>query len=266
MIIRNYWRSFKFLGRTALRSLGKFPRECTLCGYRGRFLGYGYPYICDILCPKCGTLERHRLLCLANREHDFFRGRDILHFAPEPAIRQLALSHNPRSYTTADLFADGVDLRENIEALTLEDESFDLVICLHVLEHVNDYKAAAELFRVLRPGGILMAMFPIVEGWDETFEDPARTSPAERLLYFGQHDHVRYFGRDARARLASAGFEVEEYTAVEPNVSRYGLSRGEKIFICSRPAAFQHAAVEHGAMADRPNGGHMPAALRTSAP
>jgi hypothetical protein len=120
-----------------------------------------------------------------------------------------------------------------------------------VLEHVNDHKAAAELFRVLRPGGTLIAMFPIVEGWDTTFEDPARTTPEERLLYFGQHDHARFFGRDARDRLASPGFIVEEYTATEPNVSRYGLSRGEKVFICTRPALDKSTAVDYGALAGR---------------
>lgn len=239
----------KFLGRTVMRSLGKFPRECPLCGYEGKFLGYGYPYVCDILCPKCGTLERHRLLTLANRNYDFFRDRDVLHFAPEKAIRDLVLKNRPRSYTTADLFASGVDRKENIEALTIGDNSFDLIICLHVLEHVNDGKAISELYRVLRPGGTLIAMFPICEGWDQTYEDPSRTTPTERLLHFGQHDHARFFGRDARDRLAAPGFVVEEYTAVEPYVSRFGLSRGEKVFICSRPSAEKSVALDYGAMA-----------------
>jgi SAM-dependent methyltransferase len=239
----------KFLGRTMIRSMGKYPRECNLCGHKGKFLGYGYPYVCDILCPKCGALERHRLLTLANQEHDFFRDRDILHFAPETAIRNLVRKHRPRTYVTADLSASGVDRKENIEALTLPDICFDLVICLHVLGHVNDQKAASELFRVLRPGGTLLAMFPIVEGWDSTFEDTARKTPQERLLYFGQHDHVRCFGRDARQRIAAAGFMIDEYTAIEPNVSRYGLSRGEKVFICKRPEAHQAVAVDHAAMA-----------------
>ncbi|MGB0085621.1 MAG: methyltransferase domain-containing protein [Rhodomicrobiaceae bacterium] len=190
-------------------------------------------------------------MSLASREYGFFRDRDVLHFAPEPSIRDLVLSHRPRSYTTADLFAFGVHLKENIESLTIVDGSFDLAICLHVLEHVNDRKAARELFRVLRPGGILLAMFPIVEGWDDTFQDPARTTAEERLLYFGQRDHMRFFGRDARKRLAASGFSVEEYTAVEPNVSRYGLSRGEKIFICSRPAAHCSAVPDDGVMGCR---------------
>lgn len=248
-MLRIYWNSFKFLARTMRRSLGKFPRECTLCNYKGKFLGYGYPYVCDILCPKCGTLERHRLLSLANRDNDFFRGQDVLHFAPEKAIRQLVLKHKPRSYTTADLFAAGVDRKENIEALKIQDASYDVIVCLHVLEHVNDRKAIGELFRVLRPGGTLIAMFPIVEGWNETYENGGPKTPAERLLHFGQHDHARFFGRDARNRLAAPGFVVEEYTAVEPHVSRYGLSRGEKVFICRRPAAEKSAGIDHGAIA-----------------
>ena len=125
---------------------------------------------------------------------------------------------------------------------TIADKSFDVAICLHVLEHVDDRAAVSELFRVLRPGGLLVAMFPIIEGWDETFEDASRMSPEDRLFYFGQHDHVRFFGRDARARLAAPGFVVEEYTAVEPQVSRYGLARGEKIFICRRPALVKEAS------------------------
>jgi SAM-dependent methyltransferase len=233
-MLRTYYRSLKYLLRSVRRSAGKFPRECPLCGHRGKFLGYGYPYTCDIYCPKCGSLERHRLLCLAAREHRFFAGKDVLHFAPEAAIRRLVDEQTPRSYVTADLFAKGVDRKENIEALTLEDRSFDVAICLHVLEHVDDRKAISELHRVLRPGGLLIAMFPIVEGWDETFEDASKISPADRLLHFGQWDHARFFGRDARMRLAAPGFTVEEYTAVEPLVSRYGLARGEKVFLCRR--------------------------------
>lgn len=241
-MLRTYYRSLKFLGRTIRGSFGKFPRECPLCGYRGRFLGYGYPYVCDIYCPKCGSLERHRLLCLATQKHRFFAGKDVLHFAPEPAVKQLALGQSPRSYVTADLFARGVDRKENIERLTIADGSFDVAICLHVLEHVNDGAAIRELFRVLRPDGLLIAMFPIIEGWDETFEDASKTSPEERLLYFGQRDHARFFGRDARARLAAPGFVVEEYTGVEPEVSRYGLTRGEKIFLCHRLSVDQKQA------------------------
>ena len=236
-MLRTYYRSLKFLSRSVRGAFGKFPRECSLCGYEGNFLGYGYPYVCDIYCPKCGSLERHRLLAIADAEHNFFKNKDVLHFAPETPIRRLIEQRKPLTYTTADLFAPNVDRKENIEQLTIDDCSYDVVVCLHVLEHVDDKAAIAELYRVLRPNGLLVAMFPIVEGWDETFENPKISSAKDRLLYFGQHDHARYFGRDARERLAAPGFEVNEFTALEPNVSRFGLSRGEKIFLCRRPAA-----------------------------
>ena len=234
-MLRTYIRSLKFLSRSVRYAFGKFPRECPLCNYKGKFLGYGYPYVCDVYCPQCGSLERHRLLYIADQQNDFFSDKSVLHFAPEPGVRKMVTQRAPKSYVTADLFAEGVDRKENIEALTIKDNSFDVVICLHVLEHVDDRAAISELYRVTKPNGLLIAMFPIVEGWPETYEDREKAGPESQLLHFGQHDHVRYFGNDARGRLATPGFAVDEYTAVEPFVSRYGLMRGEKIFLCRKP-------------------------------
>lgn len=234
-MLRTYIRSLKFLSRSVRYAFGKFPRKCPLCDYHGKFLGYGYPYVCDVYCPQCGSLERHRLLYLADQTNNFFFRKSVLHFAPEDTVRNFVKQREPKSYVTADLFAEGVDRKENIEALKIDDRSFDVVLCLHVLEHVDDHAAISELFRVIKPNGLLIAMFPIVEGWQATYESTA-SGPDERLLYFGQHDHVRVFGNDARQRLAAPGFVVEEYTAVEPFVSRHGLTRGEKIFLCRKPS------------------------------
>jgi hypothetical protein len=83
---------------------------------------------------------------------------------------------------------------------------------------------------------MLIAMTPVIEGWTETFEDNSKQKTEDdRILYFNQHDHLRFFGGDLRNRLRSAGFSVDEYTAVEPDVSRYGLIRGEKVFLCRKP-------------------------------
>lgn len=235
-MLRTYIRSLRYLSRSVRNAFGKFPRECPLCNYHGKFLGYGYPYVCDIYCPQCGSLERHRLLYIADQQNDFFSGKSVLHFAPEVAVQKLLKQRTLKSYVTADLFAEGVDRKENIEALTIEDNSFDVVICLHVLEHVDDRAAISELYRVTKPNGLLIAMFPIVEGWQTTYENVEKFGPENQLLHFGQHDHVRFFGNDARQRLALPGFTVDEFTAVEPFVSRYGLSRGEKIFLCRKPA------------------------------
>lgn len=230
-----YAYTLKFAFRSARAMFGRYPRTCTVCGHEGRFLAYGYPFVADILCPACGSLERHRLLVLMDQRLKLFSGRDVLHFAPEASLRDYLAGQKPKTYRTADLFAGNVDLKLNIEQIDLPDACADVILCLHVLEHVNDQKSLAELYRLLRPGGTLVAMFPIVEGWSQTFEDPTKTSPEDRLLYFGQHDHVRFFGSDARARLSAPGFAVSEVTAEEPDVSKYGLQRGEKIFLCKKP-------------------------------
>jgi SAM-dependent methyltransferase len=119
--------------------------------------------------------------------------------------------------------------------MEVENNAFDLIICSHVLEHVDDRKALREMLRVLRPGGIALLMTPVVEGWSETYENPNVDFPKDRVLHFGQDDHVRYFGADIRDRIKSAGFELEEFTAVEPDVSRYSLIRGENLFIARKP-------------------------------
>ncbi len=226
--------TLKFAWRSAISMFGRYPRQCTVCGHEGRFFAYGYPLVADILCPSCGSLERHRLLTLMDAREKLFAGKDVLHFAPEACLRGYLADQRPKSYRTADLFASNVDLKLNIEQIDLPDATADVILCLHVLEHVDDRKAIAELHRILRPGGVLVAMFPIVEGWQETFEDSTKTTPEDRLLYFGQHDHARFFGSDARSRLAAPGFTVTEFTAEEPDVSRHGLQRGEKIFICRK--------------------------------
>lgn len=111
-----------------------------------------------------------------------------------------------------------------------------MVICSHVLEHVDDRRALSELYRVLRPGGLCILLTPIIEGWDTTFENAAINRPEDRSVYFGQFDHVRYYGADLRARIGAAGFALSEFTAVEPFVTRHGLIRGEKLFLAERPA------------------------------
>lgn len=241
------WLPFRPYFSTALYGLrmakslyGRFPRECTVCGYKGRFHAFDNPLHIgvniDSRCPKCISLERHRLVALCDREHNLFEGRDVLHFAPEPGLRSYIKGRHPKSYVTSD-YAGAADLQLDIEKIALPDNAFDVVYCSHILEHVDDGRAISELYRIVRPNGLLLAMVPLTEGWDESFADPSKaTTDDDRKLYFNQEDHIRFFGRDFRDRLAAPGFRLEEFTAVEPYVSQHGLIRGEKIFICRKPA------------------------------
>lgn len=225
-LVRHALRATK--SRTAFH-----PRRCNICGYEGYFGAAGLPIRHEARCPSCKSLERHRLfkLWLDSRSDDI-KGRHVLHFAPESAVARLV---KPLAgvYQTADLAAGIADLRLNIEHIDLKDGSVDVVICFHVLEHVDDDLALSEMARILTPGGLLLLMTPIVEGWATTYENPEVSSASDRELHFGQWDHVRYFGADVRDGM-KRHFTVTEFTAVEPFVMRHGLMRGEKLFVCRK--------------------------------
>ncbi|HVJ40414.1 MAG TPA: methyltransferase domain-containing protein [Dongiaceae bacterium] len=208
-------------------------RHCPLCGYHGFFGDFGRPPRIDALCPQCGSLERHRLFWLWFKGDTSRLAEPVLHFAPEPILmnrfRKLF-----SAYSTADLF-DEADLKLDIENIALEAGSVKTVICNHVLEHVCDRKALAEIYRVLSDDGCLVCSVPIVEGWDRTYENDGVTTPHDREVHFGQSDHVRFYGRDFRDRLRAAGFaNIEEVTAEGRDVIDYGLWRGEKFFLCRK--------------------------------
>ncbi|ODQ93866.1 class I SAM-dependent methyltransferase [Mycolicibacterium holsaticum] len=179
-------------------------------------------------------MERHRLIGLwLAANGSLVDDANVLHFAPEPRLTEL-FRERARIYRSADLDPTHGDVVLNIEDIDLQDNSIDLVVCIHVLEHVDDRQALKEIHRILTPGGRAILMFPLVEGWQYTYADPAHTSAEARIKYYGQHDHVRMFGRDVRERIAEAGFDLSEFTAEEPDVARYGLTRGEKIFVATK--------------------------------
>lgn len=213
---------------------GSQTRECPVCGYTGPFAAAGNPPRYDAECKKCGSAERHRLLKLAIERLDLLNGvRDIVHFAPEPMVTRFLPKEG---YKTADIRPQRADLCLNLESIELPERSVDMVVANHVLEHVDDSKALPELFRILRPGGALIATIPIVEGWDHTYEDPTVTSAKDRTLHFGQFDHVRIYGRDFRDRVKAAGFELTEFTVSGAEYLRYAMLPGERVFIARRPA------------------------------
>jgi Methyltransferase domain len=155
--LRPYVWSLRSGFRTVRFLFGRFPRECPVCGYKGRFFAYGNPLALginiDSLCPSCLSHERHRLLVLGDRKNNLFEGKEILHFAPELGLMKYVQSRKPRRYVTCEFGGRRADLNINIEKINLGDSEFDVVICCHILEHVNDSLAIAELFRVLRKVG-----------------------------------------------------------------------------------------------------------------
>ncbi|MGQ9854212.1 MAG: class I SAM-dependent methyltransferase [Candidatus Oleimicrobiaceae bacterium] len=134
--------------------------------------------------------------------------RKLLHVAPEQCLAARFREQLRDNYLTADVLDPRAMVKMDITDIHYPDQSFDAIICSHVLEHVQDDKRAMrEFFRVLKDGGWAMLLVPITS--QQTFEDPSITDPKERLKVFGQEDHVRRYGPDYVDRLRAAGFKVE---------------------------------------------------------
>jgi SAM-dependent methyltransferase len=211
---------------------GVFPRECPICDYHGMFRAFGTPPRYDALCPNCGSLERHRLIRLALNAHPLPADAEVIHFAPE---RSVAAMMPRKNYRSADLEPGRADLVLDLESIAIPSQSVDVVVANHVFEHVNDDRQAlAEIFRILRQGGLLIATIPLIEGWDESYQDLSIVAPKDRELCFGQWDHVRLYGRDFRDKVKAAGFSLQEFVGSGQHCVRYSLVPGERVFIARR--------------------------------
>ncbi len=174
-----------------------------------KFLPYGYgKQRLNALSPGTLSLERHRQMWLyLQRETDFFSAPlKVLHIAPEQEFLRRFKKLPNLDYISADLFSPIVDVKADLLDLPFEDNSFDVVFCNHVLEHIeDDHQAMRELYRVLRTGGWGILQVPLKNANQETYEDFTITDPKERQKHFGQYDHVRWYGMDYFTRLADAG-------------------------------------------------------------
>lgn len=201
------------------------------------FLDYGYVVQRkNVLSPSTLSLERHRLLWLylKNETSFFTKPLKVLHFAPEQCFLKRFRALNNLDYTTTDLFSPIADVKADICNLPFEDNSYDMILCNHVLEHIpDDTKAMQELYRVMKPRGWGVFQVPQDLNRDITFEDDTITDRKERTKIFGQYDHVRVYGRDYFNKLRSIGFKVEEvaYTATftDAEIKKYCLAKGELI-------------------------------------
>ena len=206
------------------------------------FLPYGYGnQRNNVLSPSTLSLERHRLLWLyLQNETDFFTAKTkkkVLHFAPEQEFYKRFKKQSNIEYTTTDLLSPLADVKADICNLPFEDNSYDIIFCNHVLEHIpDDTKAMQELYRVLKPGGMGIFQIPQDLSRATTFSDDSIVDQKERAKIFGQYDHVRVYGRDYFDKLRSTGFKVveEDYTAkISPElVEKYCLAKGEIIPVC----------------------------------
>lgn len=225
--------------------------ECPPCG--GRFRRFrshaGRP---NARCPRCRSLERHRLLWLYLTEQTelFSQPLNLLHFAPEPAFEARFRSAPKLRYVGADLHPRTGQARLDVTAIEEVDDCYDAALLSHVLGEVpDDRKAMRELHRVLKPGGNLIVQVPVDHGRESTQELRPRCQQHKGAQPVGAN--VRIYGRDFGTRLADAGFVVKLVRYLDDvsdeDAARYRLvelgdfATGNEIYIATKPGAAPRA-------------------------
>ena len=193
----------------------------------------------DGYCPRCNSKARHRRLWLHLEEHGFLDHGPVrlLDVGPWPSLA-MALRRRPGvAHVGIDLRSEGrhVDVVGDATCLPVRPRSFDIALCTHVLEHVDDdLRLMRELHQSLGPAGVAIVSVPLCMD-APTHEDPSITDPVERERLFGERGHVRLYGPDLRDRLESSGFHVRVDWATridEQTRRRHGLRTDEHLFVC----------------------------------
>jgi SAM-dependent methyltransferase len=213
---------------------------CPVCNKSfKKFLPYGRISSREnALCPNCLSLERHRLMWLYLKEKTSFfdQKQHVLHIAPEACFIKPFEKVHGDNYITADIESPLAKVKMDIHKIPFDQNSFDVVLCNHVLEHVrDDIRAINEIHRVLKPGGFAIMQVPFFAPVpDTTFEDPSITDKREREKIFGQDDHVRKYGKDYITRISKGGLNPFEDPFVnelpETTRKKFGLVSGELIY------------------------------------
>lgn len=216
---------------------------CPCCGWRFRtFTHGGASFKVRYLgyCPRCHAKSRHRRiwLFLEQKTNLFADPLRLLHISPEYCFSRRFRKMNNLDYIGADIDEyPNISIRMDLASTPIRSEILDAIVCIHVLEHIDDDRIAMkELFRVLKPGGWLVVSVPIK--WDQkTYENPNIISSEERKLAFGETTHVRLYGYDFIDRLEECGFEVQTDLGKDVDGQtreRYGLLGDENIFYCKK--------------------------------
>lgn len=182
------------------------------------------------LCTYCCSLPRQRVICHWLSSHYENNAKASILFAPEPCTIKF-LRRESIPFKTSDLFRRGCDLKLDLCDINLPDNSQDLLIVNHILEHVpDDDKAMSELARVITNDGAALIIVPmdldLVVTKEADLSDTLTHRERARALtqQFGQQDHVRLYGRDLVGKLENH-FTVTVYDGSKENkktMPRYG--------------------------------------------
>ena len=162
-------------------------------------------------CPICHCHDRERHLLMYFDELDLWHSianQAVLHIAPENTLKRRISDLKPSQYIQGDYAPASTEIEKiDICELPYSDNTFDFILCNHVLEHVSDdVIAMQELFRVLKIGGFAVIQTPFSAILANTFVDANITSDELRRKFYGQEDHVRVFGNYLFSKLENTRF------------------------------------------------------------
>lgn len=221
----------------------KDKKECPICSNKFNiYMPFGENPRKNALCPYCGSLERHRLayLFFSLKTDIFKKNVKLLHFAPETIFANIFSKCVNIDYLPVDLvLKPHVKEQVDMQDIPYNDNSFDFVYTSHVLEHVpDDIKALKEIYRVLKSHSSAIIQVPINSRLSKTLEKEEYNTPELRTKYYGQFDHLRYYGTDFADRLSKCGFDVEVYymwdLVSKKVIKKYGISKEDQIFECKK--------------------------------
>ncbi len=201
------------------------------------------------LCPQCEASDRDRLCALflqsyfqkAQFQVAPERSCFFVDFSPAKALSAFLRTFSFLNYRTADLYRRDVD--DQVDLMNIQaygSHSVDMFICSHVLEHLpDDQKGVSELYRILKPGGIGLFLAPILLNLQETYEDSAITSEADRWKHFGQGDHYRIYSKTGFIEtIQSGGFQLECYGPEHfglPLLQASGIAEKSALYVATKP-------------------------------
>ena len=219
--------------------------ECPCCKSTFReFSPFGNFKRKNSWCLKCQSLERDRLLWMyyENKTNLYKQPVKLLHIAPETLFFHQFIKQKNIDYHPVDiyphLYPKGTKYFNLLEP-DLPANSFDVIICNHVFQYIEDDKTAMKnIFNLLKPGGWAILQVPLDRSKAVTYEDKTITDPLEREKAFGLKEHVRFYGLDYADKLKAAGFtvKVDDYTAEFSNEDnyKYGFWQGDAIYYCTK--------------------------------
>lgn len=232
--LRYVWRLQKNNLIRVANLVGPVRKQCPCCGWSGmRFLDYAGHRQNAIICPRCASHPRHRALWtyLADQLTRLESGSAILHLSAEQNLMPMFRRRNDLRYVTCDLKLKSAIVRADATRLPFRSNSFQMIVSSHVLEHLeNDRAAIAEFARTLRPGGQAVVMVPTRPDW--------RTAPTRE---FGAPDlregHWRLYGGDFAQRLRASGLEDRTIATAELASADACELLDDAIFIARKPSA-----------------------------